>query len=107
MRAVADDHAGGAGAHEVQRGLVVRHAADEHRHVEFGDERLQVQARAAFAALAHDVLGGDHGALDDEQVDAGVERVRRELGGVLRREPDRHPHAGRAQLADPGAQQLR
>src|SRR5262249_56729192 len=47
---VADDDAGGAGAHQVQRGLVVRAAADDHRDVQLGDERLEVQR---LAVLGH------------------------------------------------------
>ena len=71
----ADDHAGRAGAHQVQRGLVVRRAADDHRDVEVGDELLEVER----LALGGDVLGGDDRALDDQQVDAGVEDRRGQL----------------------------
>ena len=56
-----------------------------------------------LASSRGDVLGGDDRALDDEQVDALGEHVRGELGGVLRRQPHRDPHAGRAQLARSGA----
>ena len=103
--AVADDHAGRARPHQVQGGLVVAATADEHRHVERGDERLQVELGRGLLGR-RDVLGRDDGALDDEQVDAFGEDVRRQLDGVLRREPHRDPHAGVAQLADPLAQQL-
>ena len=44
--AEADEHAGRAGAHEVQRGLVRRAAADDHRHVELVDELLEVERLA-------------------------------------------------------------
>jgi len=102
MRAVADDHARSAGAHQVQRSLVVGAAADEHGHVEVGDERLEVETRRL---TLRDVLGGDHRALDYQQIDTLGEHVRRELGGVLRGEPHRNTDARGAQLADPAAQQ--
>ena len=62
----ADDHAGRAGAHQVQRGLVVGAAADDHREVEVGDELLEVQR---LVGGGH-VLGRDERALDDQDVDA-------------------------------------
>ena len=46
-----------------------------------------------------DVLGADDRALDDQQVDALGEHVRRQVGGVLRAEPHRDPHAAAAQSA--------
>ncbi len=41
--AEADEHARGAGAHEVQRGLVGGAAADDHGDVELVDELLEVE----------------------------------------------------------------
>ena len=81
----ADDHAGRAGAHEVQRRLVVGAAADDHRQVEVGDELLEVQRLVD----GRHVLGRDDGALDDQDVDAGVQDHRRERERVLRRDPHR------------------
>ena len=51
--AEADQHAGRAGAHQVQRGLVGRAAADDDRHVELVDELLEVERLGP----AGDVLG--------------------------------------------------
>src|SRR5699024_7557236 len=65
-RTGADDDAGGAGAHQVQRGAVVDHATGDDRHVQAADEVLQVQR----LALGGDELGGNQGALDDQQVNA-------------------------------------
>ena len=65
----ADEHAGGAGAHEVQRGLVGRAAADDDGDVELADEALEVER---LDGLRH-VLGGHDRALDDEEVELGVE----------------------------------
>ena len=67
--AEADQDPRRAGAHQVQRRLVGRAAADDHRHVELVDELLEVQR----LGLAGDVLGGHRRAADDEHVDAGVD----------------------------------
>jgi hypothetical protein len=69
-------------------GRVVRRAADDHRHVEVGDEVLEVERRA----LGGHVLGGDDRALDDQQVDPGGEHRRAPAGGVLRRDAHRRRH---------------
>ena len=66
--AEADQHAGGAGAHQVQRGGVGRAAADHHGDVELVDELLQVQRLSP----AGDVLRRHRGAADDEDVHARV-----------------------------------
>ena len=80
--AEADEHAGRAGAHEVQRGRVGGRAADDHGHVELVDEALEVQRLGA----ARDVLGRDGGAADDEEVDPGVDDGLPQLLGALRGE---------------------
>ena len=98
----ADDHAGRAGAHEVQRGLVVGRAPDDHRDVEVGDELLEVQR----VALGGHVLRRDDRALDDEQVDAGRERGGGELQRVLRGDLDRGRAAALAHLLDPRGDQV-
>ena len=81
-RADADEHAGRAGAHQVQARVVRGTAADDDRHVDLADELLEVQR------LGHrgDVLGGDDRALDDEDVEAGVERQLVVLAHALRRQ---------------------
>jgi hypothetical protein len=56
----AHQDADGAGAHEVQRGLVGRAAADDDRKLERPDELFQVQG----LAVRGDVLGRHDGALD-------------------------------------------
>src|SRR4051794_25764999 len=66
----ADEHARRAGAHEVQAGLVGGAAARDDRDRKLGDELLEVQRRRG---LRH-VLGRHDGALDHEDVEAGVER---------------------------------
>ena len=84
-RADADEHAGGAGAHEVQRGLVGGAAADDHRDVELADEALEVQRLDGL----RDVLGRHDRALDDEQVELGGDDRCGELLGALRRDATR------------------
>ena len=54
--AVADDHPGRTGAHQVQRGAVVQHAAGDDRHIELGDERLEVQRFAVLATRSADTI---------------------------------------------------
>jgi hypothetical protein len=93
---------GRAGAHQVQRALVGRAAADQHRHVEVGDEALEVQRLVPAA----DVLGRHDRALDDEQVDPGVEHGLRELHGPLRRQRRGDGHAGVAHLLHAAGDQL-
>jgi hypothetical protein len=90
------------GAHEVQRAHVGGAAADEHRHVEVGDEPLEVQRLGA----RRDVLGRDDRALDDEQVDAAVEHGLGELHGPLRGERGGDGDAGVADLLDPGGDEV-
>jgi len=41
--AEADEHAGRAGAHQVQRGGVGGTATDDHRNIQLIDELLQIQ----------------------------------------------------------------
>src|SRR5690606_15602332 len=67
--AEADEHARRAGAHEVQRRRIGGRAADDHRHVELVDEPLEVERLGAGG----DVLGGDGGPPDDEQVGTGLD----------------------------------
>ena len=95
--AEADEHAGGAGAHQVQRRRVGGRTADDDRHVELVDELLEVQRLGA----ARDVLGRDGRAADDEQVDAGVDDGLPELLGALRGQGAGDGDAGVADLAQP------
>ena len=83
----ADEHAGGAGAHEVQRRVVARAAADDDGQRHLADELLEVQRRARL--VAGDVLGRDDRALDDEDVQARLER-----GLVVRAHPLRGQRSG-------------
>ena len=68
----ADEDPGRAGAHEVEGRLVARAAADDHRDVELAHERLEVER---LGDALGDVLGRDHRALDDQQVELGVEEL--------------------------------
>src|SRR5699024_9264 len=91
--AEADEHAGGAGTHEVQRGGVGGGPADDDGHVEFVDEPFEVER----FGLGGDVFGGDGGAADDEQIHAGVDDRTPVLLGALRAQ---RPRDGDARLAD-------
>src|SRR5690606_35241631 len=79
--AEADQHAGRAGGHQVQGGGVGGAAADHDRDVQVVDELLEVERLGP----AGDVLGGDGGAADDEDVHARVQHRLVVLGGALRR----------------------
>jgi hypothetical protein len=100
----ADTHedAGGAGAHEVQGGLVGGAAADDDGHVEAADEGLEVERFDG----GRDVLGGDDGALDDEHVQLALEDVGQEGLGALRGDRGTRHDAGVVDLADPLGDQL-
>jgi hypothetical protein len=69
-RADPDQDAGRAGPHQVQRRGVGGAAADDHRDVVAGDERLEVERLGG----GRDVLGRDDRALDDQDVQARLER---------------------------------
>jgi hypothetical protein len=86
----------------VQRRLVVRRPAHDHRDVEVGDELLEVER----VALGGHVLGGDDRALDDQQVRARGEHDRGQLQRVLRRHPHGGGHPGVPHLLDPGGDQV-
>jgi hypothetical protein len=58
-----------AGAHEVQAGRVRRAAAEHDRDRQLADELLEVER----VALRGDVLGRDDRALDDQDVQPGVQ----------------------------------
>src|SRR5262245_33793286 len=91
-----DEDADRARPHEVQRGGVRRAAADDDRQLELADELLEVQRLGGL----RDVLGGHHRALDDENVELGVED---ELGvplDALRGERRARRDAGRLDLLD-------
>jgi hypothetical protein len=64
-RADADEHAGRAGAHEVQARGVRGAAADHDGHVDLADELLEVERLGDRG----DVLGRDDRALDDQDVE--------------------------------------
>ena len=100
--AEADQHAGRAGAHQVQRGLVGGAAADDDRDVELVDELLEVER----LGLRGDVLGADRRAADHEHVDARVDDGLGELAGALRRQRAGDGDARVADLAEPLGDQL-
>ena len=69
----SDEHAGGAGTHQVQTRVIGGATADDHRdRRQLANELLEVERWAAL--VARDVLGGDDGALDHEDVQSGLER---------------------------------
>ncbi len=98
----AHEHPHGAGAHQVEGGVVRGAAAHDDRHGQLGDEPLQVER------LGHrgDVLGGDDGALDDQDVEARLERDVHVVGHALRRERPGGDHALVLDLLDPVGDQL-
>ena len=73
---------------------MIEHAARDHRDVELGDERLEVERLAGSVPVLRDALGGDDGALDDQQVDARRDQHGRQGLCVLRAHPDRGGDSG-------------
>ena len=98
----AHEHRGGPGAHQVQRGRVARAAAEHDRHRQLAHELLEVE----HVPGARDVLGRDHGALDDEDVEPRVERELVPALHALRGQRRRRHHAVRLDLLDPLGDQL-
>jgi hypothetical protein len=102
-RADPDEDADGAGPHQVQPGRVGGAAADHGRHRHFGDELLQVER----LDRGRDVFGRDHRALDDEDVDPGLDRDLVVLAHLLRSQRAAGDGAALLDLGDPLADQLR
>jgi hypothetical protein len=98
----ADEHAGGARAHEVEGGLVAGAAPDDDGDVELAHEALEVER----LARARHVLGGDDRPLDHEQVELGGEDLLGPGGGALGRDARAGDDAGVLDLADAGADEL-
>src|SRR5918996_1764972 len=92
----ADEHSCGAGAHEVQRGVLRRAAADDDGNWQLRDELLQIE----HGAVRRHVLGRDHRALNDEHVEARAERDLVVVAHALRREGAGCEDAGRLDLLD-------
>ena len=97
-RAHPDEHAGRAGAHQVQARVVRGAAADDDRHRHLADELLEVQRRARD--VLGDVLGRDDRALDDEHVEPGLQRQLVVLAHALRGQRRGGDHAHLLDLAD-------
>ncbi len=97
-----DEHADGPRTHQVQGRLVGRATPDDDWDLELADETLEIKR---FDGLGN-VLGGDHRALYDEQVELGIDKgfgvLRRALGG---QRPARHDPC-RLDLPDPGGDEL-
>ena len=64
--AYAYQNAGGTGAHKVQSGTVGGAASHDDRHIQFANKRFEVQR---FHGARY-VLGRNHGALNDQHVEA-------------------------------------
>jgi hypothetical protein len=100
--ATTDEYAGRAGPHQVQGSLVVGAAADNDRHVEVGDERLEVDRLSA----GRDMFRRHDGPMDDEDVDAGVEDGLVVALRALWRERGRRDDTARFDLRDPLGDEL-
>src|SRR5699024_4942455 len=100
--AEADEDAGRAGAHQVQGRGGGGAAAAAHPDGQRGDEGPGGQR----FAVRGDVLGGDGGAADEEQVHAGVHHGPPVLLGALRGQRAGGGDPGVAQLLEPVADQL-
>ncbi len=99
----SDENAFCGGSHQVQGGLVGGAAADDHGYGQLGDELLQVER----LPVRGDVLGRDDGALDDEDVEPGLQRGLVVLAHALRGERAGREHTRLLDLADSGGDQLR
>src|SRR4051794_21534495 len=69
-RTDANQNALRARAHQMETRLVRRTTADDHRHRHLTDELLEIERLGCL----RDVLGRDDRALDDQDVEAGLER---------------------------------
>jgi len=98
----AHEHAGRPRAHQVQRRLVARAAAHDRGDRLARDELLEVERLDD----GRDVLCRDDGPLDDEDVEAGLERDRVVLAHALRCQRGGREHAGRLDLLDALRDQL-
>lgn len=98
LPAEADEHAGSAGAHEVQGCGVGGGTADDDGDVEFVDELFEVER---FRVRRH-MLGRDRGAADDEDVDSGIDDGLVELLGPLRCQSTGDGDSCFADLFEPG-----
>ncbi len=88
--------------HQMQGGGVRGAAPHEHGEVEPGDELLEVQR----LRLRGDMLRRDHGPLDHEDVEPGIQHDGGEPFHPLRRERAARDDAARFDLLDPSAEQL-
>ena len=98
-----DEHARGAGAHQVQARVVGGAAADHDGHVEPRDELLEVQRLGD----RRDVLARDDRALDHQHVEAGLERELVVLQHPLGRQRGGDDDLLLLDFADPLRDQLR
>ena len=99
----ADEHALGAGSHQVQSGLVRGATTDERRDRNARDELLQVER----LPVRRDMLGRDDCALNDEHVEPGLQGKLVVVADTLRRERAGGEHARALDLLDPRGDQLR
>ena len=86
----------------MERGLVGRAAADDHRHVELVDELLQVE----WLKFGRDMLRGHRGAADDKEIDAGIHHCLGVRLGVLRRQRAGCRNSGLSDLGNSLADQF-
>src|SRR5438445_184556 len=92
----AHQQAADAGVHQLQRGRVVDAVADDHGNV----ERVGELAEGELLVGAADVAGGEHGALDDEHVGAGLLDDGATSLGVVGDRRDRTGHPAFLDLLD-------
>src|ERR1019366_2100495 len=98
----AHQHTRGTGAHEVQCGLVARATTDDRRDLELADELLQIERLGSL----RDVLGGDDGPLDHEDVETGLGDGGGHPSGTLRRDRRGRHDAGTLHLGDARGDEL-
>ena len=99
----ADQDPDRTGAHQVETGLVGGAAADDHRQVELTDEALEVEGLHRL----RDVLGGDDGPLNDQDVELSLQARRRQRFGPLWRDRGGRRDARFFHLADALRHELR
>jgi hypothetical protein len=102
-RTDANQDADRASPHQVQAGRVGGAATDHGRHRHLGDELLQVERLDS----RRDVFGRDHRALDDEDVDSGLDRDLVVVADLLRSQRATGDGAALLDLGDPLTDQLR
>ncbi len=102
-RAYSDQHPNGSGAHQVERSGIAGAASDDYRHLTIGDVLLEVE----WLFPARHMLGRDHGSLDHQDLETGLQRIWSPGPNPLWGEAARSDHTRRLDLRHPLPDEVR